>query len=90
MAYRTEHAFTELGYFSERDCEAIKGRLQGKTFLRFDISWSSWAGNCTLVVRAGTDAHANGDKVTEEELVGMFLRAALGEIGAIPREPEIY
>ena len=86
MAYRTEHAFTELGYFQKRDCEAIKERLQGKTFLKFDIRWSSYAGNCTLVVQSGIEAHADGSEVTDEELVGMFLHVALGEIGAIMRE----
>lgn len=81
MARRTEHAFEELGYFCKDECEAIKERLQGRTFLHFDISWSNWAGNCTLIVRAGIDVHADGTEVAEGELVSLFLHAALSEIG---------
>ena len=80
MAGRTEHVFTELGYFQDAQCEAIKAHLQGETYMRFDIRWSSWAGNCTLVVateRPGT---------TEQELAGMFLHRALSEIWLLTRE----
>lgn len=85
MTRRTEHVFTELGNFQVCECEAIKERLQGRSFLRFDVSWSNWAGNCTLIVRSGIEAHADGSEVTEQELTEMFLHVALGEIWQLTR-----
>ena len=86
MARIPMHTFTELGYFTENRCEAIRNRLQGKSFLKFDIGWSNYASNCTLIVGAGIETHADGSEITEEELVTMFLHVALNEIFELERE----
>lgn len=46
-----EYIFNELGYFSERECKAIKEEMQDKTYMNFDVSWSKAGINCTLIVR---------------------------------------
>ena len=33
-----EYTFEELGYFAERECQAIKDCLQGYSYMNFDIS----------------------------------------------------
>lgn len=68
-----EYTFEELGYFAERDCEAIKECLQGYSFMNFDIAWSNWAGNCTLIVKTDYEAE-------EKEIKDFFLHCALGKI----------
>lgn len=46
-----EYTFEELGYFTERECQAIKDSLQGHSYTNFDIVWSNQAGNCILILR---------------------------------------
>ena len=65
-----EYVFSELGYFCEGECQAIKEQLQGTTFMNFDICWSSHAGNCTLIVK--TDYEAEPEKIKN-----FFLHCAL-------------
>lgn len=77
-----EHVFTELGYFAERDCKAFKNALEGSTFMNFHISWSNWAGNCTLIVR--TDY----EETTEDDMKNFFLFAALNKLSDLQREAE--
>ena len=62
------------GYFSKEQCEAIKAKMQGKTFFNFDISYSNEAGNCTLIVRS------NNTNYTPEELKDMFIYACISEL----------
>ena len=73
-----EYTFEELGYFSERECEAIKEQLQGRTYMNFDIAWSNCAGNCTLIVRTNYED-------TEKEIKNFFLHCALGMIFQLKR-----
>lgn len=68
-----EYTFTELGYFTERECKAIKECLQGKTYMNFDITWSNFAGNCTLIIKTDYEETAN-------EIKNFFLNCALGMI----------
>ena len=63
------------GYFDERQCKAIKAKMQGKTFFNFDISYSNQAGNCTLIVRSdNTNGH------TPQDLKEMFIYARMCEV----------
>lgn len=68
-----QYTFTELGYFDERTCKAIKEELDGKTFMNFNVTWSNCAGNCTLIIETDYDD-------TEAEIKGMFLHCALNLI----------
>lgn len=67
------YAFEELGYFLESELQAIKDALQGKTYMKFDISWSNQAGNCILVL--GTDYEDE-----PQNIKNFFLNCALSEI----------
>lgn len=74
-----EYAFPELGYFAARECQAIKDTMEGKTFMRFHVSWSNIAGNCTLVIATDHDS-------TEEEIKNFFLSCVLSSIFRLRRE----
>lgn len=69
-----EYVFEELGYFTESQCKAIKWHLQGKSMMNFDIAWSNFAGNCTLIVR--TDYQVENP----QEVKNFFLHCALGKL----------
>ena len=63
-----EYVFTELGFFTQKNCERIKNAMEGRTYMHFHISWSNCAGNCTLIV--ATDYNE-----TEEHIKQLFLYA---------------
>ena len=65
-----EYYFEELGYFTRSTCEKIKERLQGYSYMNFDISWSDCVGNCILIVKTDYDD-------TEENIKNFFLHCAL-------------
>lgn len=69
-----EYPLTELGYFTESQCKAIKDCLQGESIMDFDITWSSFVGNCTLIVR--TDYQVEDP----QEIKNFFLNCTLGKI----------
>ena len=73
-----EYNFAELGYFSERECSAIKDFLQGGTYMNFDITWCNSAGNCILIMKTDYD----GDP---QEVKNFFLHYALGKIFELKR-----
>lgn len=73
-----EYIFTELGYFAERECLAIKDVMEGRTFMRFHVKWSSAVGNCTLIIATDYDS-------TEEEIKNFFLACALAKIYSLRR-----
>ena len=68
-----EYVFTELGYFTEKECENIKNALDGRTYMHFSITWSNCAGNCTLIVRTDYED-------TEENIKSFFFHVALSEL----------
>lgn len=77
-----EYIFTELGYFTEKECENIKNALDGKTYMNFSIAWSNFqhsltmcAGNCILIVRTDYDD-------TEENIKRFFFHVALSELAS--------
>lgn len=73
-----EYIFTELGYFTEKECENIKNALDGKTYLHFSITWSNCAGNCTLIVR--TDCEDTEFILSQENIKRFFFHVALSEL----------
>ena len=68
-----EYEFRELGYFTEKSCERIKKVMDGKTFMNFRVSWSNFAGNCTLIICTDYED-------TEENIKSFFLHVALAHI----------
>ncbi|MCC8045641.1 MAG: hypothetical protein LIO60_00675 [Oscillospiraceae bacterium] len=75
----TEHIFTELGYFTESECVAIKDCLQGYSYMCFNVSWSRYAANYTLIVRTEYET-------TEDELRDFFLHCALSKLLKLRQE----
>lgn len=74
-----EYAFTELGYFSERDCEAIREKCEG-TFMNIKVSWSNHAGNCTLIICSDYGTDDMSYEESEKEVKTMFLHKALSAL----------
>ena len=68
-----EYAFTELGYFTEKQIEKIKQMMEGKSYMSWHITCSNCAGNCTLVVQTHDDAEP-------EEIRNFFLHCVLGSL----------
>lgn len=68
-----EYTFEELGCFTKSACERIKQKMQGKTFMNFDIGYGNFSGNCTLIIRTDYDAEP-------EEIKNFFLNCALNQI----------
>ena len=61
------------GYFSNDQCKKIKEKLQGKTFMNFNIEYGGIAGNNTIIVSS------NVENYSDEELKEMFIYSALTE-----------
>lgn len=73
----------DLGNFTERDCKTVKRLMDGKSFYRFEVSWSNYAGNCQLIVKTSyKDANPLDVK-------RMFLSVYLSETANIARRFEI-
>lgn len=62
------------GYYTERQCEKIKEKMQGKTFFNFDITYSNNSGNCSLIVKSDIIGY------TSEELKEMFVFCCISEL----------
>lgn len=71
-----EYALTELGYFTESECKALKQKLDGKTIMNFTISWSSFAGNCTLILKTDYEDKENYQDA-EEDIKNSFMHYVL-------------
>lgn len=71
-----EYIFEELGYFTESQCKALKNALQGSTFMNFDIAYSSYAGNCILIVKTDYEA-------AEQEVKEFFLHSVLSKLAEL-------
>ena len=64
------YVFNELGYFTEGTCLKLHEKLEGKTYMRFHITWSNLAGNCVLIVETNY-------KDTAKHIKQFFLACAL-------------
>ena len=71
--------FNELGYFTERQIEAIKDELDMASYMSFNVSSSNCSGNRTLIVSTNYEAD-------EEEIKNMFLHCALSSICRLRNE----
>ena len=61
------------GYFNTEQCKKIKDKMQGKTFMKFDIQYGGIAGNNQLIVMSNSDYN-------DEELKEMFVHYALNQL----------
>lgn len=68
-----EYIFEELGYFCEPDCKKIQEAMNGKTYMNFQVSYSNYASNCTLIVRTDYED-------TEEHIKNFFLHCLITEL----------
>lgn len=78
MKKMKEYPLTELGYFSESECASIADALDGKSFMRFHVTWSNCAGNCTLIIKTDYDA-------PRKEIVNFFLGYAMVKLAELNR-----
>lgn len=73
----------DLGNLCERDCQTVKKLMDGKSFYRFEVSWSNYAGNCQLIVKTGYKG-ANPLEVKK-----MFMAVYLTETASVARRFEV-
>ena len=62
---KQEYVFTELGHFTESSMKKLKEKMDGKSYMNFEVAWSNYAGNCTLFV--GTDYFNDSDMSYDEQ-----------------------
>lgn len=62
------------GFFPASTCKKIKDKMDGKTFMNFEVFFSNCCGNCSLIVR--------GEAESEQELQEMFFHCALNLLAA--------
>ena len=80
---KKEYVFTELGYFTEGQAKRIKERMDGKSFMNFEVTWSSNAGNCTLIVK--TDYYSGrmmswSEEEEHKEVFNFFMFCVCNEL----------
>lgn len=78
-----EYSFSELGYLSVCDCEALATALNGKSFMNFKVSYSNYAGNCTLIVAVDK---TTAEQYTEAEIRSMFMHVAFTTLAELIRD----
>lgn len=67
---KKEYIFTELGYFCESECQKIQQAMNGKTYMDFDVTYSNYAGNCTLIIKTDYEE-------SEKEIKNFFLHCLI-------------
>ena len=77
-----EYSFSELGYLSAQDCEALAIALNGKSFMNFKVSYSNYAGNCTLIVAVD---ETTAEQYNEAEIRSMFMHVAFTTLAELIR-----
>lgn len=80
-----EYSLAELGYFTEKDCEAIRATCEG-TSMNIKVSWCNYAGNCTLIISSDYGSDEMPYEETEREVKTMFLNNALATIRDLMRQ----
>lgn len=78
-----EYSFSELGYLSAQDCEAIATALNDKSFMNFKVTYSNYAGNCTLIVVVDENT---AETYTEAEIKSMFMHVAFTTLAELIRK----
>lgn len=80
-----EYTLSELGHFTEKHCEAIRATCEG-TFMNIRVSWSNYAGNCTLIITSDYGTDEMPYEESEKEVKTMFLHHALAVIRDLMRQ----
>lgn len=50
-----EYFLNELGFRTVNECRKITDTMEGKTFMKFHVSYSNVCGNCILVISTDYD-----------------------------------
>lgn len=77
-----EYSFSELGYLSAQDCDTLATVLDGKSFMNFKVTYSNYAGNCTLIVVVDENT---AETYTEAEIKSMFMHVAMTTLAELIR-----
>lgn len=64
-----EYILNELGFRTVSECRKITDTMEGKTFMKFHVSFSNVCGNCMLVISTSYDA--------EETYIKQFFISSL-------------
>ena len=79
---RIEVCMDQFGYIDPRALEAIKWRFDGATYMDFEIKWSNFCGNYTLIVVADCTFESEYPSKEEYEearkdVTSMFINVVL-------------
>lgn len=74
-----EYVLSELGYFTESQCERIRAKCEG-TYMNIKVSWSNYAGNRTLILTSDYDFGDMSYDDAANEVKRMFLHYALASL----------
>lgn len=61
------------GFYSTKQCQRIKEKLQGRTFMNFDVQYGGVAGNNSILI-------TSNEECDEKELQHMIMFFILNEI----------
>lgn len=64
-----EYILNELGFRTVSECRKIADTMEGKTFMKFHVSFNNICGNCMIVISTNYDA--------EETYIKQFFISAL-------------
>lgn len=64
-----EYILSELGFRTVSECRKITDVMEGKTFMKFHVSFSSVCGNCMVIISTNYNA--------EESYIKQFFISAL-------------
>ncbi len=64
-----EYILSELGFHTVNECRKIANVMEGKTFMKFHVSFSNICGNCVIVISTNYEA--------EETYIKQFFISSL-------------
>ena len=54
-------SYTLPGYYTDKEAQNIKTKLQGKTYLNFMVEYGGIAGNNEVIIMSNNTRHSNAD-----------------------------
>lgn len=48
---KNEYILDELGYFDSETLQRVKAKMDGKSYMDFEITWSGVGPNCVLIIK---------------------------------------
>ena len=73
MQQKKEYWFNDLGNFLAYQCQGVKEKMDGKSFMNFEVVYSNNAGNCTLGIKTAYEDE-------EQTIKNFFLYCLISEL----------